>query len=79
MSPCSDIIVYYHGRATSNDAQVWVSMMVDTFHIPALEYMRVVAKKNAATPLQIIQNHVAPGTIIHSDHGSVPRPNGLDP
>ena len=40
--------------------------MVDVSYTPALGYMEIVPQRNAAL-LHIIQQHVAPGTIIHSD------------
>ena len=52
-------LILHHGRGTSNE--VWVFVMIDTSHIPALGYIRVVTRGNAATLLPIIQNHVAPG------------------
>ena len=46
---------------------MWVFSLVDTSHTPALGYMERVQTRNAATLLPIIQAHVAPGTIIHSN------------
>jgi len=46
---------------------VWVFGLVDTSQSPALGYMEVVARRNAATLLPIIRAHTAPGTIVHSD------------
>ena len=45
----------------------WVFGLVDTSHTPALGYMEMVQTRDAATLLPIIQRHVAPGTIVHSD------------
>ena len=44
--------------------------MVDVSHSPALGYMQIVPKRDAATLLPIIEQHVAPCTIIHSDQWS---------
>ncbi len=46
---------------------MWVFGMVDTSHSPALGYMELVPRRNAATLLPIIQSHVAARTVIHSD------------
>ena len=56
---------YHRGRATGNE--VWVFGMVDTSSSPALGYMEVVSRRDAATLLPIIQAHTQAGTIIHSD------------
>ena len=45
--------------------------MVDVSHSPALGYMQIVAQRDASTLLPIIQQHVAPDTIIHSDEWRV--------
>ena len=52
---------------------MWVFGLVDTSHTPAIGYMEVVTTRNAATLLPIIQTHVAPGTIVHSDEWSAYR------
>ena len=41
--------------------------MVDVSHTPALGYMELVQQRDARTLLPIIQQHTAPGTVIHSD------------
>jgi hypothetical protein len=41
--------------------------IVDTSHAPALGYMELVQTKDAATIPPIIQRHVAPGSVVHSD------------
>ena len=50
---------------------MWVFGMCDTSHSPTLGFMQLVPNRTAATLLPIIQSHVAPGTIIHSDQGSM--------
>ena len=47
--------------------EIWVFGIVDTSHQPALGYMQIVPQRNAATLLPIIQSHVQPGSIVHSD------------
>ena len=49
---------------------MWVFVLVDTSHTPPVGYMEVVTTQNAATLLPIIQTHVSPGTIVHSDDWS---------
>ena len=41
--------------------------MVDVSHTPALGYMKLVQQRDAITLLPIIQQHTAPGMVIHSD------------
>ena len=41
--------------------------LADTSQTPALGFMQIVPQRNAATLLPIIQEHVAPGTIVHFD------------
>lgn len=47
--------------------QVYQIALVDTSFTPAMGYMLVVQQRDDATLLPIIQAHMAPGTIIHSD------------
>ena len=62
---------YHEGRAPPSE--VWVFGMVDIAHTPALGYMEIVAQRDAATLLPIINNHVAPGTEVWSDEWSAYR------
>ena len=41
--------------------------MVDTIRTPALGFMQIVPNQQRVTLLPIIQAHILPGTIIHSD------------
>ena len=49
---------------------MWVFGLVDVSQSPALGYMEIVHRRDAVTLLPIIQQHVAPGTIVHSDQWS---------
>ena len=46
---------------------MWVFGIVDVTQQPALGYMKIVSKRDAATLLPIISQHVLPGTIVLSD------------
>ena len=46
---------------------MWVFGMVDISVTPALDYMEIVAQRDAATLLPIIQQHVANGSTVWSD------------
>ena len=66
-------LLLQHHRGTAPRYEIWVFRMVDTSQTPALGYMQIVPDCTAATLLPIIQSHVQPGTIIHSDPvGSIP-------
>ena len=54
-------------------SEIWVFGMVDVSHTPALGYMQIVSKRDAATLLPIIQQHVARGTKIYSDQWAAYR------
>ena len=61
----SSHLQYHRGRPA--DQPVWVFGMCDTSVTPALGYMQVVARRDAATLLPLIEDHVNQGTIIWSD------------
>ena len=58
---------FKHHRGRPTTEKIWVFGLVDTSQIPALGYMEIVPQRDAATLLPLINAHVAPGTIIHSD------------
>ena len=41
--------------------------MVDVSNVPSMGYMEIVQQWNTAILLPIIQAHIGPGTVIHSD------------
>ena len=47
--------------------EVWVFGIVDTSHQPALGYMEIVPRRDAATLLPIMQTHVCGSAMVHSD------------
>ena len=70
----AEYIPYFqHDRGRSTTTEQWVFGLVDTSHEPALGYMELVHKRDAATLLPIIQAHVEPNTIIHSDEWAAYR------
>ena len=56
---------YHRGRATAQEK--WVFGIVDVSTQPATGYMELVPRRDAATLLPIIRQHVHPGSTIHSD------------
>ena len=58
-------VQYHRGRSPATES--WVFGLVDTSQRPALGYMEIVPRRDAATLLPIIQQHVLPGTTIWSD------------
>jgi len=48
-------------------SQVWVFGLVDASHSPALGYLEVVQRRNEATLLPLIDDHVCPATEVLSD------------
>ena len=58
---------FKHHRGRPTIEQIWVFGLVDTSWTHALGYMEIVSQRDAATLLPLINAHVAPGTIIHSD------------
>ena len=61
--PCC---VQYH-RGWSPATEKWVFGLADTSQKPALCCMELVLRRDAATLLPIIQQHILPGTTILSD------------
>ena len=56
---------YHRGRAPRNE--VWVFGMCDISQSPALGVMCIVPNRTHSTLLPILQQHLRPGTIVHSD------------
>ena len=62
---------YHRGRPTVTEQ--WVFGMVDTSHTPALGIMVTVHRRDAATLLPTIQQHIRPGSIVWSDEWAAYR------
>ena len=61
------ILYFQHHRCRSTSTELRVFGLVDMSHEPAFGYMELVHGRDTATLLPIIQVHVEPNTIIHSD------------
>jgi len=62
-----------NNRGRRAQQEIWVLGMVDTSYSPALGYMEIVQQRDAATLLPIINSHVAPGTVVHTDEWATYR------
>ena len=62
---------YHCGQPTMSEQ--WVFGMVDTSQTPALGVMVTVQRRDAATLLPIIQQHIRPGSIVWSDEWAAYR------
>ena len=67
------IVLLQHHRGRPPRSEQWVFGMVDTTTTPALGVMELVPRRDAATLLPIINQHVRPGTIIWSDEWAAYR------
>ena len=56
-----------YNRDRRPQKELWVLWLADTSHKPAITYLEMVEKRDAATLLPIIRKAVQPGTIINSD------------
>jgi len=56
-----------NNRGRHTQQEIGVLGMVDTSYSPALGYMEIVQQRDAAILLLIINSHVAPGTVVHTD------------
>ena len=59
---------YHRGRHPQQET--WVFGLADTSTTPATSFLQIVERRDAATLLPIIRDHVRPGTIVHSDQWS---------
>ena len=65
MMPPKKFLQYHRGRRTQSE--VWVLGMVDTSQSPSLGYMEIVPSRDTLTLRNVIQAHVNPGTVVHTD------------
>ena len=56
-----------HHRRRPPNTSIWVFGIVDTSTSPAVGYMKIVERRDAASLLPILQKVVRQGSVIHSD------------
>ena len=56
-----------YNRGMRPQKELWVFGLADTSYKPAITYLEIVEKRDAATLLPIIRKAVQPVTVIHSD------------